>query len=171
MFGKGILRLRGKDKLFFLLVAILAIVGMYFVVTSAATYVSNHLQGHQKEIKDTKDHVTKLQEEYGKPLLEMIEEVKQTKRMLEKTIQEEFQKSRKECFEFLDQKFSLWGFVKCVIVVVCAILVTYGGIVRIDSLKVKTFTYWGFVKYLGAVVCAILVTYGGIVKINGSQKK
>ncbi|MEM9569590.1 MAG: hypothetical protein AAF900_01410 [Bacteroidota bacterium] len=78
MFRKSILQLHLKDKLFFILIAILAAFGVFFAIQAGATYVSGSIKGHGKEINDTKNQFGQLEEKYGpyiKGFIELIEEL------------------------------------------------------------------------------------------------
>lgn len=76
MFRKSILQLRQKDKLFFLLIAILAISGMFFGVRAGISYLSGSIKGHKQQLNATNNQVSQLESVYGPQVQETLEEIK-----------------------------------------------------------------------------------------------
>ena len=77
MFRKSILQLHLKDKLFFLLVAILAIGGIFFGVKAGISYLSGSIKGHKEELNETKSQFSQLEATYGPELQKALNTVKQ----------------------------------------------------------------------------------------------
>ena len=75
MFGKNILQLQLKDKFFFLVIALLAITGIYFGACTAISYLSGSVDKHKEKLHETKneieeahDNLKALEEKYGPKL-------------------------------------------------------------------------------------------------------
>ena len=68
MFAKNILYLHLKDKLFFLLVALLAITGIYFGARAAIGYLSGSVDEHKEELHETQNKLKALEDKYGAKL-------------------------------------------------------------------------------------------------------
>ncbi len=78
MFKKSILQLHLKDKLFFLLVAILAIGGIYFGAKAAISYLSNPIEDHKEQLDQTNGLLTQLEGKHGTKLGTTLDAVKKT---------------------------------------------------------------------------------------------
>lgn len=88
MFRKSILQLGRKDKLFFLLIAILAIVGIFFGVRAGISYLSGTIKGHKQELNATNNQVSQLETAYGPQVKETLKEIKEAAATLNDTGQE-----------------------------------------------------------------------------------
>ncbi len=77
MFRKNILELQLKDKFFFLVVALLAITGIYFGARTAIGYLSGSVDKHKDKLHETNDKLKELEEKYGTKLEKACEMIEQ----------------------------------------------------------------------------------------------
>ena len=87
MFRKSILQLRPKDKLFFLLVAIFAIGGIFFGVKAAIAYLSNSITGHRQELNVANTQIDTLTTEFNREINDTVETIKDNVNRIGKAVE------------------------------------------------------------------------------------
>lgn len=88
MFRKSILQLRLKDKLFFLLVTILVIGGIFFGVKAGISYLSDPIKGHKQELNETKSQFSQLETTYGPELKRTLTDIQQAAKKIKNTAEQ-----------------------------------------------------------------------------------